>query len=583
FIVGSVTAGVVFRKEIQERLQAGAPAGAKPEGKPEAKPEAKASGPAKVEKPGPAGPAKPSPSLEEARRIARAESARRFFAEARKAYEKKDWAGAVVAARRALEFEPESAEARRLEGISLLRQKDLVAAAESLEKARSALGAKADRELLLALAEAKIRLPAPDLAGAEEIAKGLAGADPGDAAALELLARILDKAGRGDEVEKLIEEAKSRGVASKELDALYDRYVTAKVRAALESARVLLEEARTARAGGEFERALELARRSSAAVWRAEADVLAVECLLELDRLDEAQKTAEAARARAKTELEMNVLPTGAIDRSLAPEEVRKRLDAVLQLIEAERTLARTWGLSRPSAEGLEAEKTAEESLLRAQGAVGGGAGESDPLGPRLALGLARVAALRGDPGRTKDLLEPLLARRRPGELWAAAEIARFAAPRAAAAATASQEERVAAWRLAAKALSGIADDASASAARRAEARYLLAKCQLEIAETGKDENLLREAIEGFDRAEREGHATPELYEDWGRAYAFAGNLIRWARCLRRAYELAPTPERCLRAADAYLSANPESAEAKEILKDGKARFPDRPELRSRP
>lgn len=569
FIVGSVTAGVIFRNEIQRALN---PKVLEPP-KPEAKPS-----PAKVEKPAPPGPAKPSPSIDEVRKTVRAESARRSLADAQRSYEKKDWAGAVVAARRALEFDPESAEARRLEGLALLGQNDPMAAAESLERARSALGAKADRELLLALAQAKIRLPDPDLAGAEAIARGLVGADPEDVAALELLARILGQAGRGSEVEKLIQGAKSRGVASKELDALYDRHVTAKVRAASEAARALLEEARSARARGEVERALELARRSSAAAWRAEADLFAVECLFELGRLDEARKLGETARARAKTDLEMSVLPSGAIDRSLPPEGVRKRLDAVLQLIEAEGTLARAWDLARPSAEGLEAAKAAEALLLRAEAAIGGGGAESDPLGPRLALGLARVAALRGDARRAKGLLEPLLARKRPAELWAAQEISR-----AAAAATADEEDRLAAWRLAARALSGIADEASAPAARRAEARYLLARCQLEVAEAAKEEGLLREAIEGFDRAEREGHATPELYEDWGRAYASAGNLIRSARCLRRAYELAPTPERCLRAADAYLSANPQSQEAREILKDGKVRFPDHPELRSRP
>ncbi|MBI4607365.1 MAG: protein kinase, partial [Planctomycetes bacterium] len=241
FIVAAIVVGVIFHRELGVWVQNtfGGPGGA---ARPEPRP-SKALAPEKAppvkQEPALAAPkaSKDAPrdpraggedapvSLEEKKAAARAELESRLaklLEEAREAAGAGDWARVLERAQTAASLDGAGGEAQKLLGLAALRLGDAPKAAAELEKARAAL-TQPDAEVLAALAEAKLALSPPAMADAEAHAREAVKLAPKDAGAVLVLARVLEAAGKRDELRKVLEAARRGKVESPDLSKLAAR------------------------------------------------------------------------------------------------------------------------------------------------------------------------------------------------------------------------------------------------------------------------------------------------------------------------------------------------------------------------
>ncbi|MBI4601746.1 MAG: hypothetical protein HY721_07280, partial [Planctomycetes bacterium] len=219
-----------------------------------------------------------------------------------------------------------------------------------------------------------------------------------------------------------------------------------------------------------------------------------------------------------------------------------------------------------------------EKPLAAAETALSAAAKRPDPrLATRARLGLLRLHALKGDVQKALEAAQPL---EKDARSWVLLDETRayLDLGRRAAAKDAKAKAYGAARRRgqALARLKGVPD------AHRREGNYLLGAAQVELGDLEKSDAAYREALKCFAAAEEAGLKTAELYESWAAAYDRLGNLIRAASLYRSAYEIRPSPERCLRAAELYLNANPSSPEALEILRRGADLYADSVEIRKK-
>ncbi len=101
-------------------------------------------------------------------------------------------------------------------------------------------------------------------------------------------------------------------------------------------------------------------------------------------------------------------------------------------------------------------------------------------------------------------------------------------------------------------------------------ASFLRALCYLRMG--GKRDNFSK-ADTNFAQAERFGMKDPGLYAAWAEAQAGLGDLLKSAQKYRTAYEISPTEDRCLKAAQTFIEANQRIAAAG-VLEKGQQQFP---------
>jgi len=357
------------------------------------------------------------------------------------------------------------------------------------------------------------------------------------------------------DISKLAHAAARKGkVSSPEIDALWEKlFVEEPKKVASEAARIAAE-AREAAAAGDRARAAELAGEWLRLEPSDEAHAFAAEALLEAEKPAEAKMLLEEALARSAAAAEAD--PPG----TASPEA--KRLEALLHVCEGRLALEEPAG---DDARSVKAQGHFEKAM-EALGAQGAAASKRYQALAR--LGLARARAGVGAVDDTLETLKPLAGSLPADLLLEEGKILLQAGQK-----TEAKPLKLKAFGASRKSLLAIPRQKPSEIVRR-QSHYILGLVQLELGDWEGKESGYRSALDSFAAAKTAGLDTLELYERWSFAYDRLGQLSRAAQMLRTAFEKEPTPERCLRAAELYLKANPRSPDAVEILKQGTEKFP---------
>ena len=579
FIVAGVVLGVLFHKEIIRWWQSLQTPPATPE-----TPTGKAAAPGKEggttkaatpqKTPGDQKAVEEQP-IEDRKQAAQAELVRHLSGQLENAIAAKDWATAFRISESLLKIDDKKAETYRLRGLAALRMADFPSAETALERARELLTEeKVDVELLRDLAEAKLGLVPPKIKEAEALAAKLVGPDCMDPALILVLARIYEGGGKTAELKQLLASARERKVVSAEIDKILDRLAADEMRARNEKAARLLADARQAAGKGNLDEAARLAVESTRAMPSVEADLLAAESYAEIDDVQQGAGFVAEALERARKAPAPG--PDGKAPEPPSAEAV-PRLEGLLEYFSGKKSLAEYVSAGESQAELL---KAAEGSFLKSMELLKK-TGVEDRVALRLRFGLARVRALGGDVDRTVEALTPIsttistiqdpaVVGEVSGLYLEAAEHAR------------SDDKKTESYELARKALGALVKDLELPENVKARENFRLGLSNARLGGLTGKKPYFRQAIDSFSTAETAGLGSVDLYENWAYSYDQVGNLIRAAQCFRKAYEAEPTAERCLKAVDAYLKANPGSEEAKTLLKEGKVRFKDNEEIQKR-
>lgn len=495
------------------------------------------------------------PTLEDQRKDAETalvELASKALEEARSAFLAKRWPIAVERADTVLAMRPGNLDAHRIRGLAALRGGDASVAANSLGIVNAA-SRKPDVEVLVALAEAELALRPPRSDLAEEHARAALKEDPKNPAAILCFARALELNGKDDLRKKVIGAARKGKVSTPEIDALWEKlFVEEPKKVAGEAARVA-SAAREAAAAGDRGRAAELAAEWIRLEPSEEAHTFGAEALLEAEKPADAKALLEGAIGRSTASAEAD--PPG------SPSADAKRLEALLHVCEGKLALEE---VASDDARSVKAENHFQKAV-EALAAQGAGASKRHQALAR--LGLARARAGVGTVDDALEALKPLAGSLPADLLLEEGKVLLHAGQKAE-----GKPLKLKAFGAARKSLLAISRQRPSEVVRR-QSHYVLGLVQLELGDWEGKESGYRSAVESFAAAKTAGLDSLELYESWSFAYDRLGQLSRAAQMLRTAFEKEPTPERCLRAAELYLKANPRSPDAVEILKQGTEKF----------
>jgi tetratricopeptide (TPR) repeat protein len=495
-----------------------------------------------------------------------------------KAYKDENWAEVLGLAEAVLKRKEDQPRAHHLRGLAALNLGDEDQAVTSLTRARELLGKDAvDAAFLLDLATAHVGSTPPGFAEAEPLLEMVLKENPENVRAWLLLAGIYEQADRLDELRALLSRARRDGVASSELEALYDRYVLDDLRRKRDQARSLLADAREAYGAGKYAESSGLAERSYASWPSPEAALLAAICQVEVEDSTNALEsvTSTLARLRETVSREPNSgVPPDLVPARPTPEDIT-RVEALRDLLQARialEGLKRTSPVDRGALERVRAALSGAAESLLPEGEDG-----KDRVAAHLRLALGRLHALEGNLEGATRALAPLSSVPAPDIQIRVARIGLDLADH-----LKDNADRIEACGLSRGALALVLKGRDIPQRMRAEAGLLVGLSSLQLGILTDKSTYFRQALDGFSMAEAGGAESVRLYESWAEAYDQVGNLIRAAQCLRRAYELDPSPERCLRAVDAYLAANPQSDEARALLRECKVRFQDNEEIQKK-
>lgn len=491
--------------------------------------------------------AKPLSSRKAEAKAQLSERTRSLVSEGNEALRSGEWKAALEKADTALALDRESVEAHRLRGMASLRLGDYFAAADSLEQAIPP-GAAPDPPLAIAFAEALAKVSPHLLDDAAAVLTDVLKDPPRDPEILLSLAKLLESMKREDDLAKVLLLVESGEVRSPGLEDFQKRSTAAGKKASSEEAADLERAAREAYARDDPANAVLLASKSCSIVPTLEAADTAANGYLNLDEAEKGAVFLEDILPRIEGS------PSG---------NARQNLEAKLACLRARARLR-----SPEAPEGADL-KGVEAALLVAVKTLGTSEGKGEKRCVALArLGLARVAALRGDLTGVDRALEPLARETDPSILLEEGKVY-FDLARG----TKEKTARIAAHEAALRRLRSLLEAKKLGDSFRRELSYLLGSIHLDLGDLRGTESSYQTALVHFAAAHEAGLKTAPLYEGWATAYHRAGNLIRAAQLYRSLYDVAPSPENCLRAARAYVAANPRSPEAREILEEGRKRF----------
>jgi serine/threonine-protein kinase len=486
-----------------------------------------------------------------------------YLASGWKALESGDWKAAAESADDVLVLERESSAALRLKGAALLASGDAVASVPLLRRARELLAGTPDEvEARLSLAEALLRLPEPPIEKAEEEIQAALALDPRHAAATVELVHLYQKTGREEELRGLIAKAQEAGVRHPEVQKLHHEVWVEVPRLRKAELEALRREARAAFERGDFATAAEAAAKAAKREPDVEIGFLLVDARTRLGDLSGASSALAELREIVRE-------PSGASTRPAAPNS-----GLVAKLAFFSGAIAfHEFRADRRNREKLAESLRDLDQFLKSTPA------ESDPESAAKARSCRAVLlAEKGEPlDRVAAEVDGARRTQSAEAIELQAEAYLTLAKRGEKAPSGSQALAKARERL--ETLVALED---APQKLRQRGHYLLGACYRSLAAASGDAKLLEKSTTSYRGAIEAGLKTTEVFEELGLVYDELGEIIRAAQAFRSAYDASPSAERCLRAVDYYVLANPKSPQARQLLEEALQRWPANSELQKR-
>lgn len=563
FVIAGTIVGVLFNRNLVDWWNSFNPSSSSaaiPSSQPKEAPRAPREAPIPKSSPVEAKTTPKDKPLDQQKAAARAElegQVARLLDEARKASTAKDWATVVERSDTAIGFDQGNAEAHMLRGVAALKLLDLKTAEAALSRAHDLYeganaGEKMPVELLTALAETRLSASPSDLGSSEALAREATKRSPRDPAPIALLARILEKQGKRSDAKKLLQAAEAGRIESKEISDLSRRIALEETGKLHEEAEALAARARESFLKGDAAQAAELASRSrdldatEAGYW------VGADASIELQQLQQARKLLVEARERGSQSDGKKPAGSPALEGRL---ELLRGLETLQQVDET------------PTAEMISVANAAFDSA-REKLARAADSGTSSRIQRLATLALADAQARRGNSIGVDQALNFLGT---GAEATPSIEVARIFTRLART--VRGKDDQAKGYKKAVTSVERLLKTDSIPTAIRAEASFLLGSSNLALGALEANDERFKAAIASFAAAEKSGLKTVELFEGWAQAYDKVGNLIRAAQLYRSAYEVSPSPQSCLRAVSSYLNANPQSPEARELLKQARSLF----------
>lgn len=409
--------------------------------------------------------------------------------------------------------DPGNGSAHRIHGLAALQALDFKKAGESLATAQSLLAGKAsDAELvsvLVGLAEVRMEGSPPLPVEAESLAKQALKKSPREPAVLAVLARALESQGKREEAKKVLTAAAAGKIASPQLERIAQKIATEEIGKLRAEADSLLALGENSQARAILAEALKLARNTPGAE----------------------QLALEGRLLAAEVLVDLN--------SPGAP----------------------------PSTQALATASTKLAGACEKLAQAGDESGTLSACHPAR-LALARLHAESGEAATVHAHLGEVVKTKDPVLLTGAARVLTRLAEQAAA-----RPDKVRALTESQQILGRVLGQDKGSEASHPQAHFLLGVVYLRLGDVESREERYKQALQSFANADKAGLMTVELFENWATTFDRTGNLMRAAQLYRSAYELAPSPAACLKAVDYFLQANPRSPEARELLKEGRAKF----------